>query len=148
MNDCIFCKIVSKEIPAHIVYEDDDFMAFLDIHPHTVGHVQVIPKQHYRWVWDLPVEAKTGGATIGKYFEVVQKIAKAEQKAFDSEAIWSRIMGDEIPHRGTSVGAEDNSVTANETDGRRPLQHVLRYFVCGWIVHFVHLLSRNSSGKT
>ena len=54
MKDCIFCKIVSKEIPAHIVYEDGDFMVFLDIHPHTPGHVQVIPKQHVRWVWDVP----------------------------------------------------------------------------------------------
>jgi hypothetical protein len=35
MNDCIFCKIVKKEIPAHIVYEDDDFLAFLDIHPQS-----------------------------------------------------------------------------------------------------------------
>lgn len=90
MKDCIFCKIINKEIPAHIVYEDDDFLAFLDIHPKSLGHVQVIPKKHYRWVWDVP--------QLGRYFEIVGKIAHAEQKAFDNEWILSKIVGDEVLH--------------------------------------------------
>jgi len=90
MSECIFCKIAKKEIPAHIVYEDDDFMAFLDIHPQAPGHSQVIPKNHTRWVWDVE--------NIGKYFEVVRKIAKAQQKAFSTEWILSKIVGDEIQH--------------------------------------------------
>ena len=90
MNDCIFCKIVKKEIPAHIVYEDKDFLAFLDIHPQSPGHVQVIPKEHHRWVWDVP--------QLGKYFEVVGKIARAQQKAFNDEWVLSRIVGDEVTH--------------------------------------------------
>jgi histidine triad (HIT) family protein len=90
MENCIFCKIVRKEIPAHIVYEDDSYLAFLDIHPQSPGHAQVIPKEHYRWVWDVP--------KAGEYFEVVRKIALAQQKAFESEAVWSRIMGDEVHH--------------------------------------------------
>ena len=89
MNDCVFCKIVRKEIPATVVYEDDHFLAFMDIHPHAAGHVQVIPKEHYRWVWDVP--------EIGHYFEVVQKIAKAQQKVFH-ESVRSRVMGDEVHH--------------------------------------------------
>jgi len=90
MNNCIFCKIANKEIPAHIVYEDDDFLAFLDINPQSPGHVQVVPKKHYRWVWDVE--------NAGKYFEVVQKIAKAQQKAFGTEWILSKIVGDEVGH--------------------------------------------------
>jgi histidine triad (HIT) family protein len=90
MKDCIFCKIVKKEIPAHIVYEDDDFLAFLDIHPQSPGHVQVIPKRHYRWVWEVP--------NVGQYFEVVRKIAQAQQKAFKTEFILSKIVGDEVEH--------------------------------------------------
>lgn len=90
MKDCIFCKIVSKEIPANIVYEDDDFLAFLDIHPQSPGHTQVIPKKHYRWVWDIPNE--------GAYFEVAKKIALAQRKAFGTEWILSKIVGDEVPH--------------------------------------------------
>ena len=44
--DCIFCKIVAKEIPNYTVYEDDAVLAFLDIFPHAVGHTVVIPKIH------------------------------------------------------------------------------------------------------
>ncbi|MEI6528340.1 MAG: HIT domain-containing protein [bacterium] len=89
-NNCIFCKIVSKEIPANIVYEDDKFLAFLDINPRSPGHTQVIPKDHYRWVWDIP--------NAGEYFEVAKKIALAQKKAFNTESVWSRINGEEIPH--------------------------------------------------
>jgi histidine triad (HIT) family protein len=97
MENCIFCKIVSGQIPSHKVYEDDNFFAFLDINPQSPGHVQVVPKKHYRWVWDLPAQAGTSG-NVGEYFTVVQKIAKAQQKAFDTEWIISKIVGDEVPH--------------------------------------------------
>jgi histidine triad (HIT) family protein len=90
MENCIFCKIVRGEIPAHKVYEDKNFLAFLDIHPQSPGHVQVIPKDHYRWVWDVP--------NVGEYFEVARKVAKAQQKAFKTDWILSKIVGDEIEH--------------------------------------------------
>jgi len=89
-TDCIFCKIVAKEIPANIVYEDEDFMAFLSINPLSPGHVLVIPKNHHRWVWDV--------ADIGGYFEIVRKIALAQRKAFDTEMILSKVYGEEIQH--------------------------------------------------
>jgi histidine triad (HIT) family protein len=97
MRDCIFCKIVNKEIPAEIIYEDTDFIAFLDIKPLSPGHTLVIPKNHIRWVWDIPVN-DTSHPNIGNYFEVVQKIALAQRKAFNQEAIWSKVVGDEVPH--------------------------------------------------
>ncbi|HUY62266.1 MAG TPA: HIT domain-containing protein [Candidatus Paceibacterota bacterium] len=90
MQNCIFCKIVRGELPAHTVYEDDAFLAFLDIHPQAPGHAQVIPKAHYRWIWDVP--------DIGAYFEVVRKVAKAEQRAFGTEWILSKSVGDEVFH--------------------------------------------------
>lgn len=46
MNDCVFCKIISKEISSEIVYEDDDVFAFLDIKPNNPGHTLVVPKVH------------------------------------------------------------------------------------------------------
>ena len=46
MNDCLFCKIIKREIPASIVYEDDAIIAFLDIKPVNPGHVLVVPKEH------------------------------------------------------------------------------------------------------
>lgn len=90
MENCIFCKIAKKEIPAHIVYEDDNFVAFLDTNPQSPGHCQVIPKEHYRWVWDVP--------NVGDYFEVVAKVARAQQKAFGTDWILSKIVGEDIPH--------------------------------------------------
>ena len=95
MSDCIFCKIIAGEIPSYKVYEDEEFFAFLDIHPQTPGHVQVIPKQHYRWVWDIP--------NVGKYFEVARSIALAQRKVFGTEWILSKIIGDEVPHAHTWV---------------------------------------------
>ena len=88
--NCIFCKIAAKEIPSHIVYEDANFLAFLDINPQSAGHTQVIPKEHYRWVWDVP--------NAGEYFEVVKKIALAQKKAFGTDLVLSKIIGDEVAH--------------------------------------------------
>ena len=51
--DCIFCKIMKKEVPCHKVYEDDSVLAFLDVKPHAKGHTVVIPKVHAETVFDL-----------------------------------------------------------------------------------------------
>ena len=88
--ECIFCKIVKGEIHSYKVYEDENFLAFLDINPQSPGHTQVITKTHYRWVWDVP--------NAGKYFEVVKKIAIAQQKAFGTDFILAKIIGDEVEH--------------------------------------------------
>src|SRR3989338_7636604 len=95
MDNCIFCKIANKEIPAHIIYEDDDFIAFLDINPQSQGHSQIIPKKYYRWVWDVP--------NAGDYFEVVKKVAKALEKAFGTEWIVSSIIGEAVYHAHIGV---------------------------------------------
>ena len=90
MENCIFCKIIKKEIPAEIVYADADFLAFLSIDPVSPGHTLVIPKTHIRWVWDYE--------NVGAYFEIVKKIALAQRKAFDTNFILSRIVGEEVHH--------------------------------------------------
>ena len=51
---CIFCKIITSEIPSTKVYEDDSTLAFLDIRPVNLGHTLVIPKEHYRNILDVP----------------------------------------------------------------------------------------------
>ncbi|MEK6675918.1 MAG: HIT family protein [Planctomycetota bacterium] len=53
---CIFCRIVSREIPAAIVFEDDATLAFLDVHPVADGHLLIIPKSHYLRLIDLPAD--------------------------------------------------------------------------------------------
>lgn len=54
MSHCVFCKIIQKEIPSNVVYEDDAVLAFTDIHPAAPTHVLVIPKEHIENVEALP----------------------------------------------------------------------------------------------
>lgn len=72
-SDCIFCKVISGEAPSYKVYEDEKFIAILDIFPVTKGHVLVIPKSHYTWTYDVP--------EFGQYFEVAKKMQRAIHKA-------------------------------------------------------------------
>lgn len=53
MSDCIFCKIINKEIPAEIVYENENTLAFLDINPINKGHTLVIPKEHFENLFEI-----------------------------------------------------------------------------------------------
>ncbi|MFC1691236.1 HIT family protein [Nanoarchaeota archaeon] len=71
MTDCIFCKIAKGEIPSSKIYEDDDFLAFLDIAPANKGHCLIIPKEHYETYTDLPEEI------LIKLAKVAQKVAKS-----------------------------------------------------------------------
>ncbi len=54
MKDCLFCKILNKEIPSEVIYEDEDFFVFLDINPTTNGDTLIIPKKHYLDIKELP----------------------------------------------------------------------------------------------
>lgn len=55
-QDCIFCSIVSGDIPSRNVYEDEDVLAFLDANPLAAGHTLVIPKDHHERMDDLPTD--------------------------------------------------------------------------------------------
>lgn len=70
MNDCIFCKIIKKEIPGKIIYEDDKVLAFMDINPICDGHVLVIPKKHYEDIYAIDND------TFLHMFEIAKKLAK------------------------------------------------------------------------
>jgi len=105
MDNCIFCKIVKKEIPCAKIYEDKNFLAFLDINPIGPGHTQIIPKKHYRWVWDVP--------NAGEFFEVAKKIALAQKKAFGADIVRSQVYGQEISHAHIWVWPE---TTDNKKD--------------------------------
>lgn len=91
----IFQKILDGEIPAHKVYEDEYFLAFLDIFPKSAGHTLVIPKQATQWVWDIE--------RYHEYMQLVQKIAKALQKAFHVEMVRMEVYGEQVPHAHVHV---------------------------------------------
>ena len=117
-ESCIFCKIVKGEIPSYKVYEDDNFLAFLDINPQSPGHTQVIPKDHHRWVWDV--------SEAGKYFEVARRVAKAQQKAFDTDFILSKIVGDEVPHAHIWI-FPNNQVKGDKKDLTGNAEKILKF---------------------
>jgi len=73
--DCIFCRIIKKEIPSEIIYEDNDTVAFLDIHPRAPGHTMVLPKFHAENILDLPDDK------IKPIFLTVKKITAILLKA-------------------------------------------------------------------
>jgi len=54
--DCLFCKIIAGEIPSYKIYEDDKVLAFLDIHPDSMGHTLIIPKQHFQDISDIDID--------------------------------------------------------------------------------------------
>ncbi len=72
MADCIFCRIVAKEITSQILYEDDSILAFKDIHPIAPVHVLVIPKKHIININDITEQDEQ---LIGKIFVVIKKLA-------------------------------------------------------------------------
>ena len=90
MNDCIFCKIVKGEIPATKVYEDEYFLGIMDISPINKGHVQLIPKNHYRWTWDVP--------NFGEYWEVAKKIALGQIKGLGAKMVEFLTHGMQVEH--------------------------------------------------
>jgi len=90
VRDCVFCRIVARTVPAHIVYEDDAHLAFLDKYPQTRGHLQLIPKTHYRWVYDV--------VEIGQFFSVAGRIIRAIIPALGADHVTIASIGHEIAH--------------------------------------------------
>lgn len=92
MNNTVFGKIIRGEIPATKVYEDDTFLAFLDISPVAKGHVLVIPKEHYTWIHEAPDEL------IAEIFILAKRIIKAQIKGLDCAFVQVGVAGTEMPH--------------------------------------------------
>lgn len=67
-NNCIFCKIANGEIPSKTLYEDEDFRVILDLAPATKGHSLILPKSHYKNLYELPEE------TAGKAMKLAKKM--------------------------------------------------------------------------
>ena len=80
MSDCIFCKIINKAIPAQIIYEDDNYICFLDIAPHAKGHSLVVPKQHTANFTELDNEQ------VGEFAKLVHKLAPQIVKVLEADA--------------------------------------------------------------
>lgn len=89
MENCLFCKIVKGGIPAYKIYENDKYLAFLDISRFTDGHTLIIPKKHYRFIWDIE--------NVGEFYEFAVKVAN-HYRSLGYEFVDSASFGRMIPH--------------------------------------------------
>lgn len=88
----IFTRIIHREIPGHIVAEDDQFIAFLDIVPLVMGHTLVVPKKEIDYIFDLD------DATLAGLHVFAKKVAHAVKKAVPCKRIGVAVIGLEVPH--------------------------------------------------
>jgi histidine triad (HIT) family protein len=88
----IFTRIIQREIPAHIVAENENYLAFLDIMPLTKGHTLVVPKKEIDYIFDLDDETFTGLHHFSKL------VAVAIKKSIRCQRVGVAILGMEVPH--------------------------------------------------
>ncbi len=88
----IFTRIIEREIPAHILHEDDDFLAFLDVRPIREGHTLVIPKTEVDDIFDLPDPLLAG------LLPFARPVANAIQRVTGATRIGMAVLGLEVPH--------------------------------------------------
>lgn len=96
MSECIFCKIVAGEIPSYKIYEDENYLAFLDVFPKTSFQVLVIPKTHIEWVWDLPIGRQVS-PNLGEYYEAAGKVARHIREV-SGLPVRQMVYGFQVPH--------------------------------------------------
>lgn len=92
MENCIFCKIIKKEIPCEKVYEDENFLAFLDIQPVSSGHTLVVPKKHIVWMKDAD------DSTISEIFKLSKRLMIAIEEGLKYDYVQVTVVGKDVPH--------------------------------------------------
>lgn len=119
MNNCIFCKIVKGEVPSYKVWEDDQFLAFLSIGPHRMGHTLIIPKTHTDYYFDLSEKTLENMAIVQK------ELAKAIKTAFNPKSgkVGVVVAGLEVPHAHLHLIPMDEMNDLNFGSSLKGVQH-------------------------
>ena len=94
-ENCLFCRIVSGELSAVIVFADKDSLAFLDHRPLFPGHTLLVPREHYETLTDLPAEH------VGPLFQNAQTLARAVESAMEAEGTFVAMnnrVSQSVPH--------------------------------------------------
>ena len=80
-EDCVFCKILNGDIPSNTIYENSEFKVIMDISPATKGHVLVLPKEHFKDIYDIDAE------TAGKLFQLAAVVARALKEVLHCDGL-------------------------------------------------------------
>jgi histidine triad (HIT) family protein len=94
-DPCLFCRIVSGEVPAVIVYDDDHSIGFLDHRPLFHGHTLLVPREHVEVLGELP------GSQVGPFFKTVQLLSRAVEAGLDAEGTFVAMnnrVSQSVPH--------------------------------------------------
>ena len=89
---CVFCKIIKGEIPTTKVYEDENFLAFLDIAPVSLGHTLIVPKKHIVWMQEADDEV------ISETFKLSKKMMLAIKNGVGCDYVQVTVIGKDVPH--------------------------------------------------
>jgi histidine triad (HIT) family protein len=92
---CLFCRIVAGEVAAHMVYEDERFLAFLDHRPLFPGHALLVPREHVETIWDAPADL------LGELATATQRLSVAIRDAMEAEGIFNavnNVVSQSVPH--------------------------------------------------
>ena len=92
MDNCRFCQIAQKKVKDYVVWEDENFIAFLDINPAKAGHCMLIHKKHTDYFFDLEDESYLG------LFKTAKKLSEPMRRAMDAKRIGIAVVGFDIPH--------------------------------------------------
>jgi histidine triad (HIT) family protein len=91
-TECLFCRIVQREIAAHIIYEDERVLAFLDRGPIRPGHTQIVPREHFAYFDDAPADVLAATVTVG------QQLARAMKRTLRVPRVAFLFTGGDIAH--------------------------------------------------
>jgi histidine triad (HIT) family protein len=92
---CVFCEIVAGRTPAHVVYEDERWLGFLDARPLFEGHTLLVPREHHEAIWDLPDDL------AAQLTSRVQRVSVAVRDAMGADGIFNavnNIVSQSVPH--------------------------------------------------
>lgn len=98
MENCTFCKIINKEIPSSIVFEDEDVVAFMDVHPANTGHILVLPKKHVQSLLDLDNVFASSLFSVAKNICTAIKKTSIKCEGFSFRMNDGKAAGQEVPH--------------------------------------------------
>jgi histidine triad (HIT) family protein len=107
-GNCLFCRIASGDEDAHVVFEDDLSIAFLDVRPLFAGHTLLIPRRHHETLWDLPAE------DVEHYFATVSRLSRGIADVMDARGAFvaiNNVVSQSVPHLHTHL------VPRNPKDG-------------------------------
>ena len=133
MSDCIFCKVIAKEVPGYFILEEKDYVAFLDIFGSTEGHVMVVPRKHGYSILDYSEEE------LGKMMVGVQSVAKKMKKALKTDSITIGINHEEekgVPHLHVHL------IPRFEGDGGGIIQSIVKKGVIGDLAKIAEKIRR------